>query len=126
SYMPILDVVGKLPQHFSDRAIDAADTIRTVLTANPDSRSYRLAIDNLPEAAETAMLIGMLVSVTMGSIMFLMMPKGITRMSLGLIVMIMATWFMWTSGMAGYQIAAVQLLAFVFFLVLVPEPGNQR
>ncbi|ATN29922.1 polyprotein [Long Pine Key virus] len=126
SYVHVLDVLGKMPQHFSDKAIASVDTFRTVFTADPSSRNYRHAVDNLPEAAETAIFMGMLFAVTLGLVVVFMMPKGMTRMSVGFLVMLLATYFMWTSNMAGYQIAAVQLVAFIFFLVLVPEPGNQR
>lgn len=125
-YSELIDVFGRMPQHMLDKTILAADTFKDVLTATPGSRVHRLALDNLPEATETIMVLGILSVSTLGVILFLMSPKGMTRMTCGLVVIILATYFLWVSGMAGYQIAAVQLMAFVLFVVLVPEPGSQR
>nr|YP_009268593.1 nonstructural protein NS4A [Lammi virus] len=126
SYVPLLEVMGRMPQHFTDKTIDAVDTFKTVLTATPGSRAYRLAIDNLPDAAETFLFVLMIGFMTMGILVFLMAPKGVTRMSLGFMTIMAASYFLWVSGMAGYQIAAMQLVSFIMFVVLVPEPGSQR
>ncbi|QXU65801.1 polyprotein [Aripo virus] len=123
---PIWEVVSGLPVHLSDKAMRSIDTFRTVFTADTDSRFYREAVNELPDAMEVVVFAAMMSVCTLGMFLILVMPRGCSRMTAALVVLLTSGGMMWMSGIAGYKIAAALLIAFILIVVLIPEPGNQR
>nr|QJW38943.1 polyprotein [Saint Louis encephalitis virus] len=126
SALGMMEVMGRMPNHFWEKTVAAADTLYLLGTSEANSRAHKEALAELPDSLETLLLIGMLCVMSMGTFIFLMNRKGVGKMGLGAFVITLATALLWAAEMPGTQIAGVLLIVFLLMIVLIPEPEKQR
>nr|YP_009329954.1 nonstructural protein NS4A [Saint Louis encephalitis virus] len=126
SALGMMEVMGRMPNHFWEKTVAAADTLYLLGTSEANSRAHKEALAELPDSLETLLLIGMLCVMSMGTFIFLMNRKGVGKMGLGAFVMTLATALLWAAEVPGTQIAGVLLIVFLLMIVLIPEPEKQR
>nr|AIU94739.1 polyprotein [Aroa virus] len=122
----LLEVVGMLPRHFSEKGTDALDNLKILMTSDPNGRAYKHAVAELPETLETILLITMLTVASLSVFLLLMRQKGIGKMGLGLVVLVATGGLLMMAEVAPAKIAGVIILVFLLMVVLIPEPEKQR
>nr|ABD85067.1 polyprotein precursor [West Nile virus] len=126
SQIGLIEVLGKMPEHFMGKTWEALDTMYVVATAEKGGRAHRMALEELPDALQTIALIALLSVMTMGVFFLLMQRKGIGKIGLGGAVLGVATFFCWMAEVPGTKIAGMLLLSLLLMIVLIPEPEKQR
>nr|NP_722536.1 NS4A [Murray Valley encephalitis virus] len=126
SAIGFFEVLGRMPEHFAGKTREALDTMYLVATSEKGGKAHRMALEELPDALETITLIAALGVMTAGFFLLMMQRKGIGKLGLGALVLVVATFFLWMSDVSGTKIAGVLLLALLMMVVLIPEPEKQR
>ncbi|AIV98055.1 polyprotein [Paraiso Escondido virus] len=122
----LAEALKNVPDHLKERSQEAIDTVVMLFKSDTSSRAYKHAMNMIPNAAETALLVALIFICTSGLVLFFMAPKGIGRMSLSILVMAGAAWLMYVGGVKLPHIACSMLIFFIMMVILVPEPGCQR
>nr|QAU20974.1 polyprotein [Yokose virus] len=122
----MVEKVALIPEVLKERVQDAFDTYYTLYKAEEKSRSYQIALDQLPEALITTMCLGALTMATCGILLYLMLPKGTSRMTLAFITMLITGAGLWAGGLSTVKVASSMLVFFILCVVLIPDAGMQR
>ncbi len=126
SYMRIVDALIMVPPMLKEKVVDAADTLALLLRSEEGSRAYKLAQESAPEAITTLIMVTFLVLLSAGLVLMLMWPKGISKMSLGMLTMSVAGYLLLEGGLTQVQVAGILLVFFILMVVLIPDDGSQR
>ncbi|AHW82954.1 polyprotein [Nhumirim virus] len=124
--MDLLSIVRELPHHMNLKLIDAIDTLMVLHKGDDGGRAYQMAVAKAPEALEMILIIAMASTLTFGVFFMLMRSKGLSKMTLGLGVMVGSSGLLLQAGVPTAQIAGVLIVMFVIMVVLVPEAEKQR
>nr|AAV34159.1 polyprotein [Sepik virus] len=114
------------PKYLSGRMKEAVDTLTVLYNSEAGSRAYKHALAMMPEAVTIFLLIMLTIICTSGIVMFFLAPKGLSRMSMAMMTMLVSAYLMSLGGMNPVQVSCVMLVFFIFMVVLIPEPGTQR
>nr|AUS91146.1 polyprotein [Barkedji virus]AUS91147.1 polyprotein [Barkedji virus] len=115
-----------LPAHFQNRLIEALDTLIIISRGDDGSRSYKHAVEHAPEALETLLIVVLLSVLTMGVFILMMKSKGLSKMTLGFMVMVGSTCLLLKAAVPMSQVAGVLIVMFIVMIVLIPEAEKQR
>nr|NP_776019.1 non-structural protein NS4a [West Nile virus] len=126
SQIGLVEVLGRMPEHFMVKTWEALDTMYVVATAEKGGRAHRMALEELPDALQTIVLIALLSVMSLGVFFLLMQRKGIGKIGLGGVILGAATFFCWMAEVPGTKIAGMLLLSLLLMIVLIPEPEKQR
>nr|YP_009256192.1 polyprotein [Edge Hill virus]C8XPB2.1 RecName: Full=Genome polyprotein; Contains: RecName: Full=Capsid protein C; AltName: Full=Core protein; Contains: RecName: Full=Protein prM; Contains: RecName: Full=Peptide pr; Contains: RecName: Full=Small envelope protein M; AltName: Full=Matrix protein; Contains: RecName: Full=Envelope protein E; Contains: RecName: Full=Non-structural protein 1; Short=NS1; Contains: RecName: Full=Non-structural protein 2A; Short=NS2A; Contains: RecName: Full=Non-structur len=126
SYLGVWHAVQMAPLKLGEKLTESLDTMVMLMRSEEGTRAYKLASTNAPEAVTILLMTGIVVACTLGVGLAFMWPKGVDKMSMGMITMSIAGYLMLQGGLTPVQVASVLLIFFIFMVVLIPEAGTQR
>nr|QTX93350.1 polyprotein [dengue virus type 3] len=124
--LDLVTEIGRVPSHLAHRTRNALDNLVMLHTSEHGGRAYRHAVEELPETMETLLLLGLMILLTGGAMLFLISGKGIGKTSIGLICVIVSSGMLWMADIPLQWIASAIVLEFFMMVLLIPEPEKQR
>nr|ABB90671.1 polyprotein [Karshi virus] len=118
--------MSEVPGLMRNRVLGAYDVFYTLLHENPGSRALKMAERDAPEAFLTLIEVVLLGLATLGFLWVFLLRGSLSRMALGVLVLLISLCLMWAGGMSYGHMAGVSLVFYAFLTVIQPEPGKQR
>nr|WCD39401.1 polyprotein [Ilheus virus] len=122
----VMEVMGRMPDYFWTKTLNAADNLYVLATANKGGRAHQAALEELPDTVETILLMTMMCVASLGMFALMVHRRGLGKTGLGTLVLATVTVLLWISDVPAPKIAGVLLIAFLLMIVLIPEPEKQR
>nr|NP_776077.1 non-structural protein NS4a [Rio Bravo virus] len=115
-----------LPRLMYQKVVESIDMVHTYYTADPNSRNFKLAEKELPDAflcilQSLLMIVGVFII-----LMWILSRTKVDRIWIGTLVIGMSGLTAWYGGVPLPVISGGALVCFVLLICLVPEEGMQR